>query len=401
MKDGFAIIKDLPAFELWFDRFQADSYFGVLKCAAVGCLLTFIVQSSSATLGITIGLAQIGVIPFETGAAFVLGENIGTTITAWLASLNATTNARRAAYAHILFNVFGVAWVTAIFPWYMMIIRYLIAGSVSADISPHVTEAIAATHTGFNVTNTIICLPLAGVLAWLLERLLPEPATKEVGRLTNLDVRILESPVLALQQSRNEVVRMAESCRLMMGWLREVMQSDQIDSALVRRALQEEKRVDTLQDELVDFISRLLASNVPENLVGETRQQLRIVDEYESISDYIGRILKYYTNLLESGDKFDAVEQQNLLELHTMVSNFLDSIESAYRSTKGEASGLTLERGKNISQEVRQLRRKIVDRMGVNAITPNVSIAYNRILNAYRRIRDHGVNIIQAMAGEK
>ncbi|HHK42401.1 MAG TPA: Na/Pi cotransporter family protein, partial [Planctomycetaceae bacterium] len=93
MKDGFSIIKDLPAFEQWFERFTADSYIGVLKCAAIGCILTFIVQSSSATLGITIGLAQIGVIPFQTAAALVLGENIGTTITAWLASFGTSPNA--------------------------------------------------------------------------------------------------------------------------------------------------------------------------------------------------------------------------------------------------------------------------------------------------------------------
>ncbi len=354
MKDGFSLIKDLPSFELWFDRFRADSYFGVLKCAAVGCLLTFIVQSSSATLGITIGLAQIGVIPFETGAALVLGENIGTTITAWLASLNSTTNARRAAYAHILFNVFGVAWVTALFPWYMMLIRYIVMGSTTADISSHVTEAIAATHTGFNVTNTLVCLPLAGVLASLLQWLLPEPAAKEVGRLTNLDVRILESPVLALQQSRNELLRMAESCHSMMGWLREVLESDTSNPALIKRTQDEEKRVDALQDELVEFISQLLASNVPENLIGEARQQLRMVDEYESISDYIGRILKYQANLFESGDKYDDVEKRSLLQLHSLVASYLDYIESAYRAVPGEPGVPEIARGNEIAQEVRQ-----------------------------------------------
>jgi len=115
MKDGFSMVKSLPDFEAYFASFSADTYPGVLKCAAVGCVLTFIVQSSSATLGITITLAQIGVIPFETAAALVLGENIGTTITALLASLGATTNAKRAAYFHVIFNLIGVAVVTALF----------------------------------------------------------------------------------------------------------------------------------------------------------------------------------------------------------------------------------------------------------------------------------------------
>src|SRR5690606_19595380 len=108
MKDACAIIKDTPDFEAWFHRFQADSYVGVLKCALVGCVMTTVVQSSSATLGITISLAYQGVISYETAAALVLGENIGTTITALLASLGATTNARRAAYFHVIFNMLGV-----------------------------------------------------------------------------------------------------------------------------------------------------------------------------------------------------------------------------------------------------------------------------------------------------
>ena len=102
MKNGFKPIRGMEEFESWFSVFQANSYFGVLKCAAVGCILTMVVQSSSATLGITIGLASTGVIPFHTAAALVLGENIGTTITAYLASIGTTTNAKRAAYAHVV-----------------------------------------------------------------------------------------------------------------------------------------------------------------------------------------------------------------------------------------------------------------------------------------------------------
>ena len=111
-------------------RFRADNYIGVLQCAVAGCVLTTLVQSSSATLGITISLAYQGVIPYETAAALVLGENIGTTITAFLASLGATTNARRAAYFHVIFNLVGVFWITLIFPWYIDLVQWLVGGNV-------------------------------------------------------------------------------------------------------------------------------------------------------------------------------------------------------------------------------------------------------------------------------
>lgn len=109
MTDGFKPLRTLPDFVRWFHSFEATSYPGVMKCVAVGCILTMIVQSSSATVGITMGLASTGMINFETAGSLVLGENIGTTITAWLASLGANTNAKRAAYAHICFNTLGVA----------------------------------------------------------------------------------------------------------------------------------------------------------------------------------------------------------------------------------------------------------------------------------------------------
>jgi len=134
MKDACSIIKETPAFEAWFQRFNADTYFGVLGCAAAGCVLTVLVQSSSATLGITISLAVQGVISYETAAALVLGENIGTTITAFLASLGATTNARRAAYFHVIFNIIGVFWITLIFGWYIDLIQSLVDGDVATAV---------------------------------------------------------------------------------------------------------------------------------------------------------------------------------------------------------------------------------------------------------------------------
>ena len=209
-------------------------------------------------------LAQIGVIPFETAAALALGENLGTTITAWLASFGTTINAKRAAYAHITFNLIGVAWITALFPWYMMLIRYFVGGSVTADMSTDVTTAIAATHTGFNVTNTLLFLPFADLLAKGLIKVMPD---REVDKshLTNLDVRILESPVLAIEQSRVEVLKMAEGCNKMMGWLRETILNGTPKPDTVQKTIDEEENIDIMQDEVVAFMTGLLAANIPED----------------------------------------------------------------------------------------------------------------------------------------
>jgi phosphate:Na+ symporter len=225
MKDGFAPLKDMPVFMEAFAWFEADSYLGVMKCVVIGCLLTLLVQSSSATLGITIGLAVTGVIPFTTAAALVLGENIGTTITVVIAQVGATTNAKRAAWAHVLFNVIGVLWITLIFQWYIRVVAQLVQRSYGADpmtislangadpvlFGVVVTSGIAVTHTMFNVANTLLFLPFLGPYTRLLLRLVPDPSVKEVARLKHIDPRTVAAPVLGIEQSRGEVVQMGQS----------------------------------------------------------------------------------------------------------------------------------------------------------------------------------------------
>ena len=411
MKDGFAIIKELPEFEAWFKAFDAGSYLGVLKCALVGCVLTFIVQSSSATLGITIGLAQIGVIEFETAAALVLGENIGTTITAWLASFGSNTNAKRAAYFHIVFNVLGVAWITAVFPAYLMLVRYVVAGDPHADMSlasmsaSEITAGIAMAHTGFNVTNTIVFLPLAGYLAAMLRRMIPDKAIKveEDEHLTNLDIRMLESPVVAVEQSRVEVLRMAEACKQMMVWLRELLQLEEPGEQLTQRILDTEEELDTMQSEIVTFMSNLLVGNVPHAVVQEARRQLRLADEYESISDCIASILKANRHLHRRGLRLPPGQQSELFVLHDMVADYLAEVSQYYKQSSDQADLAVevLTQGEVITKHAKSLYKQLLATAPKEQIDARAMVAYNRAVAAYRRIRDHLVNIAEALAGEK
>ena len=189
-----------------------------MKCALAGCVLTMLVQSSSATLGITMTLAATGVIEYKTAAALVLGENIGTTITAYLASLGTTTNARRAAYFHMIFNIIGVLWITAIFQRYTDMIVWLFPVDVKWQI--------AMTHSIFNIANTLIFLPFVPFFSNFLERIVPAKPFKEKPRLTDLDIRMLETPLLAIEQSRGELLKMGDGCSKMLGWLRTLIEQD-------------------------------------------------------------------------------------------------------------------------------------------------------------------------------
>lgn len=410
MKDGFAIVKELPDFEAWFARFDASTYLGVLKCASVGCVLTFIVQSSSATLGITIGLASIGVIPFETAAALVLGENVGTTITAWLASIGATTNARRAAYFHVLFNMLGVAWVTAIFQNYISfvdhlldleIIRWLAGVDPELGSAVSVTVKIATVHTCFNVANTLLFLPFAGILGSALERFVPQKDHKEKPHLTSLDIRMLETPVIAIDQSRVEVLRMADGCNKMMDWLAEFVGKSKPDQKLSKKLFHREEVLDTIQDEVVAFLSDMLAANLPHEVIDEGRLQLRMADEYESISDYITTILKFQLKLDNQGHHFTSGMRLQLAELHELVRDYLQMVTAGYEKREPEVITKAKTGGTEINHLVRKLRDEHLRRLTDKKVQPNVNVAFTSTLNSYRRVSDHALNVAEALAGLK
>ena len=393
MKDACKVIRETPEFEVWFHRFQADNYWGVLKCALAGCVLTMMVQSSSATLGITITLATTGVIEYRTAAALVLGENIGTTITALLASLGATTNARRAAYFHVIFNMLGVFWITLLFPWYVDFIQSIVTKDVTAQI--------ATTHSIFNIVNTLIFLPFVPTFARLLDRIVPGKELKEKPHLTDLDIRMLETPTLAVEQSRNEVVKMGEGCLKMLGWLAELIEQPAHDSELSKRLKHRENVLDNVQDEVSHFATHLLSGNVPHAVAEECRQQIRLADEFESISDYIDTIHRFDSKLRRADLQFTELQREEIRNLHALVVEHLRGVHQAYIDDNADAVRKLDPISTEIRKTVKRLRTERLEEISTQKVAPQVSIAHLNVLNAYRRIRDHVQNVADVVAGEK
>jgi phosphate:Na+ symporter len=408
MKEACTIIKEMPDFEEWFKTFSADTYFGVLKCALIGCLVTFAVQSSSATLAITISLASTGVIEFESAAALVLGENIGTTITAFLASLGATTNARRAAYFHVIFNLVGVLWITAVFTPYIEMVQWVAKGDVTDVVMvegnatyPATFAAIAATHTIFNITNTILFLPFLPLFVRFLNWLVPAKDFKEKPRLTDLDIRMLETPLLAIEQSRKEIVRMSDGCSKMLGWLAELRDQDEPDRSTADRLKQREQVLDSIQDEIAVFVTRLLSGNVPHSVALEARQQIRIADEYESISDYILNLDKFDRKLRRDGHRFTSPQRDSLRQLNENVAEYVTAVNEALVQDNSNVLTKTDAASKRVRDEIKMLRRKHLEDLSGGQIPPLVSVAILATLNAYARVRDHAQNIAESISGDK
>ena len=408
MSNGFKPMRKMPEFVAWFSSFDAGTYFGMWKCVMVGCILTCIVQSSSATLGITMGLALNGMIGFETAAALVLGENIGTTITAFLASLGAPTNAKRAAYSHIIFNVIGVIWITSIFHPYLGVISKVLGEDPGimvlkdgVETFPQIQGGIALVHTGFNVTNTLIFLPLIGLLAKVVTKLVPEKAEKEMPHLTFLDVRLVDSGAMGIQESQDEVIKMGTHVQEMLEWLKEVLKSEAIDEELVSKIFHREEMLDIMQKEVTEFVTHMLSGNISADVIGQARMQLRIADEYESVGDYIAAILKLYIKKNKAGIEFTDESWKEVTDLHDRIQGYLALVNEGIKESRGEVASKARVQGDAITHEIKESRDNHLTRMERKDASPLASLIFTDMLNAYRRIKDHGLNLAEAAAGEK
>jgi phosphate:Na+ symporter len=407
MKDGCSVIKEMEGFESWFKSFTASNYPGILGCALVGCFLTTIVQSSSATLGITISLASQGVITYETAAALVLGENIGTTITAYLASLGATTNARRAAYFHIIFNLVGVLWITAIFHWYIDLVQWIIGDDVTAvQIADgkeefNTTTTIAATHTIFNVVNTLLFLPFLPFFVTMMQRLVPDKPHKEKPQLSDLDMRMLETPYMAIEQSKKEIEKMSGGCLKMMDWLQTLNEQETQDPALIDRIKQRELVLDSVQDEVSAFITKLLSAEVSFDVTEEARRQIRMADEYESVSDYVADLEKFDRKLRRANLGYLPEQRTEIAELHQLVNQLIKSVDTALRQDNQAIMKPVDTLNKRIRDRIKSMRRQHMETLSSVQIDPQISVAFLAALNAYSRVCDHVRNIAELISGEK
>lgn len=391
MSNGLKPVRSMPEFVRLFSLFSADTYFGVLKVAFIGALITAIVQSSSATLGITITLAVQGLIDYPTAVALVLGENVGTTITAFLATLNANANAKRAAYAHTIINTIGVIWVTAIFPYYLDFLSNF--GSPEANI----TMAIATAHTMFNVSNVIIFTPFIGVLADFLTKLVKDDE-KTSERITHIDELMLKTPSVVVGQTKTEVLNMGKNISEMFNTLKEIYQTNKsITEDEVKKMRKIEDDLDIYQKEITtaNFII-LNDKNITDNLKLDTKNNLEVCDEYETISDYLMRIINSLKRLQDNNIPLTEEEKNTLSTMNRDTEELFRNINTAYATKNKEMMLRSIEKANAITENYRVAKDKHLINAGCHE-TPIalLTTSYMDTLNYYRRVRDHIYNIIE------
>lgn len=393
MSKGLSPLRTLPEFINLFHSFKADSFFGVVKVAMVGALLTGVVQSSAATLGITITLATQGLIDYPTAVALVLGENVGTTVTALLASIGASSNAKRAAYAHTLINIVGVMWATVIFRPYLSILAHF------SDSTANMATAIATAHTMFNVINVILFIPFIGYLAKFLCSIVKDD-DNGVVRVTKLSSLMVTLPNVVIDQTRTEVLTMAANIKEIFFKLEEVYYNPSKLEAYNEEIDAIEEKLDLYEKEVSDANFTILNKGLEASYVEETRGNLITCDEYETISDYLKRVSNSLMRLKKDDLELTQERKETLQKLNHMVFDFFDDINKAYKTKDRDLFMLSISKYTAIKNLYKEARHGHFDKEAQNdeTIPAKLSTGYMDILNYYRRATDHVYNIIEHYA---
>ena len=408
MKLGLAPIKSDPTFLAFFTKFDPSSVGGLLLCVVVGAGLTIMVQSSSATIGLTMTLASQGLLAFPGAMALVLGENIGTTITAELATLGSNNiNAHRAARAHTMFNVIGVTLMLLIFPLFVKLVQAVTLGFGAGPVDQmvggeavNISRYIANGHTMFNVINASFFLL---VLPWLIKvavLLSPkEEADIDHFRLPNFGERLIDTPIAALVETRGEILRMAETARYT--FRRTVKRLTDRDYRKLSKWRQVENHLDDMQREIVAYLTRIYQSDVSESEAKEISSLMRMTNNIERIGDSVENIAQAIEDMIETHLIFTDRAMADLNQLVEKVGEFMDLVIAGMHQPPANF----MNRADSLENAIDAMREKFrddhVQRLRSSECGIDQGLVYVSLLTNLEKIGDYSFNIAEAVAGKK
>lgn len=308
MKAGFAPLRESPDFIAFFTRVDGHNYISILFGVVVGAVTTLVVQSSSATIGITIALASQGLLNFDGAVSLILGENIGTTITAILAGIGGNFQAKRAALAHTLFNVMGVFVVLSLFYPFVRLVEGLVPGisdmtvktaeqaaQYGAEIGsrPLIGRHIAMAHSVFNITNVIVFVGLVPFLAKLCEKLIPEPKEAKQLRIldfSHIDSSLIRTPALAIAETEKHLIIMAKKVAGSALIVQDIITSKESQKELCDNVLKTEKVIDEYQKHITEFLVTLSARALSESDAHHVGNYMSLSHNLEKYADHLEHI---------------------------------------------------------------------------------------------------------------
>ena len=378
MTDAVSGLKDIPAFQEMFIMFK-NPILGVV----VGAVLTAIIQSSSASVGILQALAATGAVSYGAAIPIIMGQNIGTCITAILSSVGTAKNARRAALVHLSFNVIGTVVCLSAFA----AIKAILAPALLGEAANY--AGIATAHSVFNIVCTLLLLPMSGLLEKLAYKLIPD--NEQIENISELDDRLLGTPAIALECAHNLTFDMAKIATDALKASIECLCSyDKAKAEMVREA---EDKTDHFEDVIGSYLVKLSTKQLNENEGAMASMLLKVIGDFERISDHSVNILESAEEMREKGIAFSDAAKAELDALCAATSEIVTLSYSAFVENNAEQANLVEPLEQVIDRMKELLRSRHIDRLRVGDCSIEVGFVWSDLITNMERVSDHCSNI--------
>ena len=418
MKESVPDLSETPQVLEFVKDWSSYGFSSVLIFLVFGTILTLVLQSSSATMAITLIMLSMGYIPFSMACAMVLGENIGTTITANIAASVGNTSAKRAAMSHTIFNVFGVIWALIFFKPFLGLVGIIIESfglpnpskegfAVASPTSPESTAALyglSMLHTLFNTINTAILIGCTGLIEKAVIKIIKAPANqeKDVFRLKYIEAGPLATPELATEQASNEIIHFAEISKRGLGYAREAINETNTDKfeELRGKLVKYEEISDRIEYEIAQFLNAVSSDEVSEKTSKEIKAMYKVIGELESLGDSGETISRILSRRNIHKKEFDADSIKKLNQMTDLVERaydvMIENLNLAFDGKLGEITNAYAAED-HINTLRNNLRDAAIEDIDSNNKTYQSSVYFMDIISELERMGDFMINISQSL----
>ncbi len=418
MKESVPDLNETPQVLEFVKTWSSHGFGSVLIFLVFGTLLTLVLQSSSATMAITLIMLSMGWIPFNMACAMVLGENIGTTITANIAASIGNTQAKRAAMSHTIFNLFGVIWALILFSPFLMLVGYVIElfglpnpSAVGFKVSnPASAEGTAALyglsmlHTLFNTINTFVLVwftkYIEKAVVWIIKA--PKNQEKDLFRLKYISAGPLATPELATEQAFDEIIHFAQISRNGLGYVKLAISETNADKfeELRTKLVKYEEISDKIEHEIAAFLNAVSVGDISANTSARVKAMYKIIGELESLGDSGESISRILSRRNIHKKSFDAETVRKLEDMANAVDNayavMLTNLDAAHKGTLVDIANAY-----NAEERINTLRNYLrdseIEELDNNGKQYHTSVYYMDIVNELERMGDFIINISQVL----
>ena len=407
LKDAAPDLSPNSALVQFFQSYK-DLWYGSIMFVLLGALVTVIIQSSSAAMALTLTMVSAGLIPFEVACAMVLGENIGPTITAEIASLIANVHAKRSARIHSLFNIFGVTWMLLVFPFGLKVIGYLVGASESIEFNSANTQmaitGIALFHTCFNLANVLLLIWFIPQLVSIAERTVKSKGDDDEQFRLEFIGGPIQTAELSLLEVRKEMMKFGRLAKKMSITSQDLLGTTdkKKQSKCYERLEKYEEITDKIEIEISTYLSKLSKNEMSVRLSEEVQHMLSASSDLESVGDIYYQIGKAVEMKNEKKHWFNQEQRDGLKEMNLIVDRAFDVMLKNLESSSKE---IDLEQAKIEEDSINELRNKLKKRhlktIGEEGYNMKAGIVYSDIFSSLERVGDHVISITETLAGEK